>query len=170
MIPIPPLRRAAAPRALAALLVLSVGPAYVRHAAAQSPAATHIPTAATYGKWALLAGSIGFNLAALHQHHLADDTFAQLNDLCTAAEHARCLTGPDGAYLDPVAEGIYQSSLRSDRRARLWLVAGETMLLGSAAIFVWELSRPRGPDPNIPFTPHVGMIGERTTLGIAIAF
>jgi hypothetical protein len=170
MIPFPPLRRAAAPRALAALLVLSVGPASARHAVAQSPAGTHIPAAATYGKWALLAGSIGFNLAALHQHHLAEDTFAQLSDLCTGADHTRCLTGPDGAYLDPVAEGIYQRSLRSDRRARLWLIGGETMLLGSAAIFVWELSRPKGPNPNIPFTPHVGMIGERTTLGIAIAF
>ena len=157
-------------RAIAALLVLTVAPACARHAVAQSPAATHIPSAAKYGKWALLAGSIGFNLAALHQHHLADDTFAQLSDLCTGADHARCATGPDGRYVDPVAEGIYQNSLRSDRRARLWLVAGETMLLGSAALFVWELSRPKGPNPNIPFTPRVGMIGDRTTLGVAIAF
>ena len=141
-----------------------------RRVLAQAPAATHIPTLAKYGKWALLAGSIGFNLQALHEHHIADDTFAQLSDLCTAAEHSRCLTDETGVYLDPVAEGIYQSSLRSDRRARLWLVAGETVLLGSAAIFVWELSRPKGPDPNIPFTPRVGMIGGRTTLGIAIAF
>lgn len=156
--------------AIAIVVGLSAGAARARSAVAQTPAATHIPTAAKYGKWALLAGSIGFNLQALHEHHLADDTFAQLNDLCTAAEHSRCLTDATGVYLDPVAEGIYQSSLRSDRRARLWLVAGETVLLGSAAIFVWELSRPKGPDPNIPFTPRVGMIGDRTTLGLQIAF
>ena len=170
MSPLPALRGSALRRVIAALLVLALGPACARHVVAQSPAATRIPAAATYGKWALLAGSIGFNLAALHQHHLADDTFAQLTNLCSDADHVRCLTGPDGAYLDPVAEGIYQSSLRSDRRARLWLVAGETLLLGSAAVFVWELSQPRGPNPNIPFTPHVGMIGDRTTLGVAVAF
>lgn len=156
--------------AVAIVAGLATGTARERSAVAQTPAATHVPTLAKYGKWALLAGSIGFNLRALHEHHLADDTFAQLNDLCTAAEHSRCLTDETGVYLDPVTEGIYQSSLRSDRRARLWLVAGETVLLGSAAIFVWELSRPSGPDPNIPFTPRVGMIGDRTTLGIAIAF
>ena len=163
-------RRAAVVRAIVVLLVLFAAPACARRAMAQRPAATRIPAAAKYGKWALLAGSIGFNLAALHQHHLADDTFAQLSDLCTAADHIRCATGPDGRYADPVAEGIYQSSLRSDRRARLWLIAGETMLLGSAAVFVWELSRPKGPNPNIPFTPRVGMMGDRATLGIAIAF
>ena len=156
--------------AVAIVVGLSAISAGAPGAAAQAPAATHIPAVAKYGKWALLAASIGFNLQALHEHRLADDTFAQLNDLCTAAEHSRCLTDASGVYLDPVAEGIYQSSLRSDRRARLWLVAGETVLLGSAAIFVWELSRPKGSDPNIPFTPRVGMIGERTTLGLEIAF
>lgn len=156
--------------AVAIVVGLSAGSVRAPRAVAQTPAATHVPAVAKYGKWALLAGSIGFNLQALHEHHLADDTFAQLNALCTAAEHSRCLTDPTGVYLDPVAEGIYQNSLRSDRRARLWLVAGETVLLGSAAIFVWELSRPKGSDPNIPFTPRVGMIGERTTLGLEIAF
>ncbi|MGE5091421.1 MAG: hypothetical protein ACM3OH_04545 [Bacillota bacterium] len=159
-----------AARALAVVVAVTAGAAAGRPVAAQNPAATRIPAAAKYGKWALLAGSIGFNLQALHEHHVADDTFAQLNDLCTAAEHSRCLTDASGVYLDPVAEGIYQSSIRADRRARLWLVAGETVLLGSAAIFVWELSRPKGPNPNIPFTPHVGVIGDRTTLGLAIAF
>ena len=147
--------------------LLAAGP---RPLAAQTPAATRIPAAAKYGKWALLAASVGFNLQALHEHHVADDTFAQLTGLCTAADHSRCLTDASGAYVDPASEAIYQSSLRADRRARLWLVAGETVLLGSAAIFVWELSRPKGPSPNIPFTPHVGMIGDRTTLGLAVAF
>lgn len=156
--------------AVALVAGLSSAAVGTRSAVAQTRAATHIPTLAKYGKWALLAGSIGFNLQALHEHHIADDTFSQLNDLCTAAEHSRCLTDETGVYLDPVAEGIYQSSVRSDRRARLWLVAGETVLLGSAAIFVWELSRPSGPDPNIPFTPRVGMIGDRTTVGLEIRF
>lgn len=139
-------------------------------AAAQNPAATRVPPVATYGKWVLLAGSVGLNLLALHEHHLADDTFRELTDICTAADHSRCLTGADGAYLDPAAETIYQRSLSADRRARTWLVAGETVLLGSAALFVWELSRPKGRDPNIPFTPRVGLVGNRTTLGLSFAF
>ena len=138
--------------------------------AGQNPSATRIPPVVKYGKWALLAGSAGLNLLALHNHHLADDTFAQLTDICSAAEHSRCLTGPDGAYLDPGAEAIYQSALGADRRARAWLIAGEAVLLGSAAMFVWELSRPKGREPNIPFTPRVGVLGHRTTVGLSIAF
>ena len=93
-----------AARALAVVVAVTAGAAAGRPVAAQNPAATRIPAAAKYGKWALLAGSIGFNLQALHEHHVADDTFAQLNDLCTAAEHSRCLTDASGVYLDPVAE------------------------------------------------------------------
>ena len=141
-------------------------------AAAQQPtrAATHVPAVVSYGKWLLLGGAIGFNLAALRQHRLADDSFSELAEICTAADHARCDTGPDGSYLDPGAEAIYQRTLQADRRARVWLFAGETALLGSAAMFVWELSRPHGRDPDIPFTPRVGMSGGRTTLGLEIPF
>jgi hypothetical protein len=137
---------------------------------AQNPAAVRIPPVVKYGKWALLAGAAGLNLLALHNHHLADSTFAQLTDICTAADHSRCLTGADGAYLDPGAEAIYQSAISADRRARAWLVAGETVLLGSAAMFVWELSRPKGRDPNIPFTPRVSVLGSRTMVGLTISF
>ncbi len=141
-------------------------------ASAQRPtrAATHIPAVASYGKWLLLGGAIGFNLAALRQHHLAEDSFSELAEICTAAEHSRCATGADGAYLDAGAEAIYQRTLSADRRARGWLFAGETALLGSAAIFVWELSRPHGRDPDIPFTPRVGVSGGRATLGLEIPF
>jgi hypothetical protein len=152
----------------AALLVATLTPA--RGLAAQKPAAIRMPPVVTYGKWALLAGSAGLNLLALHNHHLADDTFSQLADICTAAEHSRCLTGQGGAYLDPGAEAIYQNALSADRRARAWLIAGETVLLGSAAMFVWELSRPRGRESNIPFTPRVGLLGNRTTVGLSIPF
>lgn len=137
---------------------------------AQNPAAVRIPPVVKYGKWALLAGAAGLNLLALHNHRLADSTFAELTDICTAAEHSRCLTGTDGAYLDPGAEAIYQSAVSADRRARVWLVAGETVLLGSAAMFVWELSRPKGRDPNIPFTPRVSVLGNRTLVGLTVPF
>jgi hypothetical protein len=138
--------------------------------AAQTAAATRIPPVVKYGKWALLAGSAGLNLLALHNHHLADDTFAQLADICTTADHSRCLTGAGGAYLDPGAEAIYQSAVSADRRARNWLIAGETALLGSAAMFVWELSRPKGRERNIPFTPRVSVLGNRTMVGLTIPF
>jgi hypothetical protein len=161
-------------RPIRTILSLSLAVAVVTGAAgaplSAQRAATRSPPLVKYGKWALLAGAVGFNLLALHDHHLADDTFAQLTDICTAADHARCLTGPSGAYLDPGAEDIYQRALASDRRARVWLVAGETVLLGSAAMFVWELSRPKGRDPDIPFTPRIGFSGGRTTVGLTVPF
>jgi hypothetical protein len=161
------------PRILRAFVLLcALAPAAAAHRslAGQNPAAVRIPPVVKYGKWALLAGAAGLNLLALHEHHLADSTFAQLSDICTVADHARCLTGPDGAYVDPGTEAIYQGAIRADRRARVWLVAGETVLLGSAAMFVWELSRPKGRDPNIPFTPRVSVLGNRTIVGLTIPF
>lgn len=136
----------------------------------QNPRATHIPAAVRYGKWALLGGAVGFNLAALQQHHLADDTFAQLTDRCTSADHALCLLDASGHYANPESETIYQASLKADGRARTWLVAGETMLLGAAAMFVWELSRPKGPPKNIPFVPRIAVDGGRPTVGLSLRF
>ncbi len=147
------------------LLTLAAGPV-----AAQNVAASRIPPLVKYGKWAMLAGAIGLNLAALHQNHLANDIFAQLQDRCSPAGHALCTTDPSGHYVDGESEAIYQASLRADGRARTWLITGETVLLGSAAMFVWELARPKGSTKNIPFTPRVSATDGRTTVGLVVAF
>jgi hypothetical protein len=141
-----------------------------RAAPAQNPRATHIPASVLYGKWGLLGAAVGFNLAALHQHHVADDIFAQLSDRCSANDHVLCTTDASGHYTNPESEAIYQASLTADGRARTWLVVGETALLGSAALFVWELSRPKGPPRNIPFTPRIAVEHGRPTVGMSLRF
>ena len=123
-----------------------------------------------YGKWVLVAGSVGMNYLAIRAHNRADDTFDALESRC-AQSRGRCDLGPAGNYVDPEIEGLYQTSLRYDRTARGWLIGGEAALAGAAVLFVWELTRPKGRPDNIPFEPEVrslraGGIG----LGLRLAF
>ena len=126
--------------------------------------------AVKYGKWALLAGAIGMNYLAVQAHNRADDVFDVLEAQCAEA-HERCNLGPDGRYTDPAIEDLYQTSLRYDGRARRWLIGGETALIGSAALFIWELARPKNRPDNIPFEPEVRtMPAGRTGLGLRLRF
>lgn len=123
-----------------------------------------------YGKWVILAGSVGMNYLAHQAHDRADNAFNALKASCQNA-HERCALGEGGTYADPEIEGLYQSSLQYDRRARLWLVGGETALAGAAALFVWELTRPKGRPGNIPFDPEVRSLrAGGTGLGLRVAF
>ena len=126
--------------------------------------------AVKYGKWALLAGALGMNYLALQAHNRADDVFDVLEAQCTDVPE-RCALGPEGGYTDPAIEDLYQTSLRYDRRARLWLIGGETALVGSAALFIWELTRPKDRPDNIPFEPEFRTFGAgRTGWGLRVAF
>lgn len=126
--------------------------------------------AVKYGKWALLAGSLGMNYLAVRAHNRADDSFDVLESECGVAQD-RCALEPGGSYADPGIEDLYQTSLRYDRRARLWLIGGETALAGAAALFVWELTRPKGRPDNIPFEPEVRSLpAGGTALGLRVAF
>jgi hypothetical protein len=126
--------------------------------------------AVKYGKWVLLAGSIGLNYLAVRAHDRAEDTFDDLEARCSAVRE-RCNLGPGGRYTDPEIEDLYQASLGYDRRARLWLIGGETALAGAAALFIWELARPKGRPDNIPFEPEVRSFrGGQTGLGLRMAF
>ena len=123
-----------------------------------------------YGKWALLAGAIGMNYLAVRAHDRADDVFDIIEAECSTA-HERCALGPGGGYADPALEDLYQTSLKYDRRARLWLIGGESALVGSAALFIWELARPKNRPDNIPFEPEVRVTpAGRTGLGLRMAF
>lgn len=122
----------------------------------------------TYGKWLVLAGSAGMNYLAIRAHNRAEDAFDALQLRCQV--HPRCDVGPDGSYLDPETENLYQSSLRYDRIARGWLIGGETALAGAAVLFVWELTRPKGRPDNIPFEPEVRSLRGGTGLGIRVGF
>ena len=122
-----------------------------------------------YGKWLLVAGSVGMNYLAVRSHNRADDAYDALEEQCLANQ-ARCRVGAQGQYTDPDIEGLYQSSLRYDRRARGWLIGGETALAGAAALFIWELTRPKDRPDNIPFEPEVRSMGGRTGLGLRVRF
>jgi hypothetical protein len=122
-----------------------------------------------YGKWLLVAGSIGMNYLALQSHNRADDSFNVLEARCLA-NRDRCTLGAGGQYTDPETERLYQTSLHQDRVARGWLVGGETALAGAAALFIWELTRPKGRPRNIPFEPEVRSMRGGTGVGLRMAF
>jgi hypothetical protein len=123
-----------------------------------------------YGKWALLAGAIGMNYLGIDSHNQADDSFDALEAQCTV-DQQRCALNGDGTYAEPAIEELYQTTLHYDDRARLWLIAGETALVGSAVLFVWELTGPKRRPDNIPFEPEVRSLrGGGTGLGLRFGF
>lgn len=122
-----------------------------------------------YGKWVLVAGAAGMNYLALRAHNRAQDSFDALESRCLTA-HEHCTVGPQGTYLDPVSEDLYQGSLRYDRIARGWLIGGESTLAGATVLFIWELARPKGRPGNIPFEPEVRRMPRGTGLGLRVAF
>jgi hypothetical protein len=134
-----------------------------------SPAGAQGPVV-KYGKWALLAGAIGMNYLAVRAHDRADEVFNVIEAECST-DQQRCTLGAGGGYADPGLEDLYQTSLRYDRRARLWLIGGESALVGSAAMFIWELTRPKNRPDNIPFEPELRVMpAGRTGLGLRFAF
>ena len=122
-----------------------------------------------YGKWVLAAGAVGMNYLALRSHNRAEDAFDQLESQCLATR-SRCDLGPDGTYVDPGIEALYQSSVRYDRLARGWLIGGEAALAGAAVMFIWELTRPKGRPDNIPFEPEVRSLRDGAGLGLRLRF
>jgi len=122
-----------------------------------------------YGKWALAAGAIGMNLLAAQAHNRADEAFDGIKETCFLNER-RCDLRPDGRYADREIEGLYQSSLHYDRSARRWLIAGESALIGAAALFVWEMTRKTHKPDNIPFEPEVRSLRQATGVGLRFRF
>jgi hypothetical protein len=122
-----------------------------------------------YGKWVLAAGAVGMNLLAAQAHNRADDAFDALEDACFD-NSIRCILGPDGTYADRQIEGLYQTSLHYDRRARRWLIAGEAALLGAAALFVVEFTRKTHKPDNIPFEPEIRSLRQATGIGVRVAW
>lgn len=143
------------------VLVLALAPA--------AAGAQQSPVWVKYGKWALLAGSIGMNVLAAQSHHTADQAFDEIRSRCFANTDL-CALAPTGVYQDPEIEALYQRTLHYDRRARSWLIGGEAALVGAGVMFIWELSRPKSPPANIPFEPEVSVTPHETRLGLALHF
>ncbi|HUL03910.1 MAG TPA: hypothetical protein VLV16_11845 [Gemmatimonadales bacterium] len=113
-----------------------------------------------YGKWAAAAGAVALTVLGAQEHNKSNDVYGNLLDLCHA-DDKNCALNPNGTYIDPGAEEMYQSSLSYDRRARARLIAGQVSLLLCAGLFVADL-RHKGPE-NIPvhIDPLAGRVGVR---------
>jgi hypothetical protein len=122
-----------------------------------------------YGKWVLAAGAVGMNLLAAQAHDRGDEAFDRVRDICFESS-VRCFLNSDGAYADPAIERWYQTSLSYDSRARRWLIAGETALLGAAALFVIEFTRKTHKPDNIPFEPEIRSLRHATGVGVRVAW
>lgn len=152
-------------RIVAVALATAAAPAAPARAQTDSLAGAreHSPPLIRYGKWAALALATGFTGAGAVAHERADDHFQDLLAYCRTG--ASCALGADGRYADPTAEATFQRSVRDDRIARRWLLGGQAALLGSAVLFMMELSRKGGP-PNIPFSPYLVAGRNATQFGL----
>ena len=122
-----------------------------------------------YGKWVLLAGAIGMNYLAAESHHQANERYDAISVRCFADE-SLCSLAADGTYRNAETEALYQATLHYDRRARGWLFGGEAALLGTGAMFLWELARSKHLPPDIPFEPHVSSRAGVTRIGLSASF
>ncbi len=122
-----------------------------------------------YGKFVLAAGALGLNYLAAKDHDRAEEHFDALERRCLD-DNRRCDLNVEGRYSDTESEALYQATAHYDRRARRFLFGGETALLGSAAIFVWELTRHTPKPDNIPFEPELRSLYRATGLGVRINF
>jgi hypothetical protein len=153
------------PLCLALALAVAATPALAQVQAAPSGSGPLVK----YGKWVLAAGAIGMNYLAARAHDRADERFDLLKNRCFDDSNL-CSVDAAGSYINGESERFYQESLRYDRQARRWLFGGETALVASAAMFVWELTR-RNPKPdNIPFEPEVRSLRQATGVGIRLDF
>jgi hypothetical protein len=123
-----------------------------------------------YGKWGLLVVTVGFNLAASEANERANESFDTLTGRCLS-DPRLCTVDDSGIYNDPTSEELYQSTLQLDTSSRRFLIAGQVALLGAAAMFIYEFTRPPGtPDDNIPFAPLVQDMGNAVGVGIEVNF
>jgi hypothetical protein len=114
-------------------------------------------------KWALLGAAIGFGSYALVQSGRAEDYYEELRRTCQVDPEACQLQ--NGRYASDVTERLYGDATAADRRARVGIIGGQVTLLGSAALFVYDLRNGRGPD-DIPYPPN----RRGMAVGLRLAF
>ena len=105
-------------------------------------------TAVRVAKWATLGAAVGFGFYALSHSRRADRWYDALRTLCHQSPQACSVE--DGRYVAADAESLYRESTREDRRAQVGILGGQVTLLGSVALFVYDLRNDRGPQ-NIPY-------------------
>ena len=137
-------------------------------ATAQAPKAQPAPsrgwTGVRVAKWALLGAATGFAVYALNHSSQAEHDYGRLRTLCESDPDGCSLDS--GRYAADEAEALYQSSLREDQRAQRAIIGGQVVLLGSVALFVYDLRNARGP-ANIPY-PTAGLARMPAPRGVAM--
>ena len=150
--------------ALAALLSTALASGL----AAQEPVRTS--PLVHWGKWGAAGLSLGLHLLAISAHNRSDRTFRTLTSNCFDAPDS-CAIGSDGTYVDRHTEGMFQSVLSDNRKARAYLITGEVALLGTVVLFVSDLARKKARPPNKPFNPEIAPGPNGTThLGVRLEF
>jgi len=122
------------------------------------------------GKWLTAAGAIGFTVMAANQHTFSRREWDSLLEICRSAQDA-CVVGPDGRYLRPDAEALYQRSRNYDFQANRWLMAAQVSLVATTALFIIDLNPGSGPE-NIPYPSQirVGSVGGGDGAGLEMRF
>ena len=138
---------AAALLAAPAAAMLAPADALAQTAGGAATAPVRRWTAVRVAKWALRGAATGFGLYALSHSRRADRSYDDLRTLCVRSPGSCALDS--GRYVGAEAEALYRGSVREDRRAQLGIVGGQLTLLGSVALFVYDLRNDRGPE-NIP--------------------
>ena len=101
-----------------------------------------------WGKWVLLGTAVAFGSYALAEHRRAEHAYEALRVRCRG--DATLCDRVNGRYTDVTSEQFHQRATAGDRRARVGIIGGQIALLGSAALFVYDLRNGRGP-ANIPY-------------------
>ena len=162
------IRRTATIRAPLLLLLAVACGALPLRATAQKPASGSERVAVRVGKWVLLGAAVGFGTYALRHSSRADRSYGDLRELC-ASDPAAC-TISDGRYGAADAEALYRASVREDRRAQVGILGGQVTLLGSVALFVYDLRNGRGP-ANIPYPgAALGRAPRAVAVGASVGF
>ena len=156
-------------RGAAVMLALLLGAGARLSAQALDTIPKPVPRVVHIGKWVALAGAATLGALAHDRSTAADASYDELRRRCFN-DPVTCFTGPDGRYLDPVSEGLYQDANRLDHQATRLLIGAEVTFAAAAVGFIWELTKPRGPTGNIPFEPSVEATPRATRLGLVVRF
>ncbi len=128
-----------------------------------------VPSLVRYGKWVALAGAGVLGTAAYRRNQDAEATYQALRSRCFDLPLS-CTLGPDGRYTDPVSEGLYSETQRSDREAARFLIGAEVAVAAAAVGFVWELMHREDRPPTIPFEPRIEAGLTTTRVGLTFHF
>ena len=109
-------------------------------------------------KWTTLLASAGAAAYGFSQNRVADDEYAELEQLCEG-NPGLCQKAADGsAYADAGMERRYQEIVDRDRNARVALLGGQIGILASVALFILDLPKNTTPD-DIPYEPRRFRVG-----------